>query len=141
MKRALLVLAISACGDGKAKDVVETFEGTATYGGAPVAITACKAIPIRDKPATQLTLANGVTVIVSPLEGVLIGKRGAAPAKVECAQVGSHAHGGSNLRGGYWYQGTLDLACTHEGQPLTLDVTYDCGVKDRPSNRKPEPKP
>jgi len=125
---------IAACGKGGgAIETVETFDGTATVAGAPVKITGCKVALVGDKPAVHFVLENGMTIIQSPRDGMMLQQGGGAPEALACGAIGGKWNTGSAGRK-MWAYGALDTTCQHAAGAIALDVTYDCGAQDRPSS-------
>jgi hypothetical protein len=133
---ALIALIAVLGGCGKADKKIETFEGTASVGGADAKITGCKARQFEGHAAVFFTLDTGHTVVAPAAGGILIGK-GGEPAKVECASYSGGGRGGT-AGGKVWRTGDLDVSCMHDSGEVRLKVEYDCGSKDRPSNLKSE---
>jgi hypothetical protein len=136
-----ILFVVAACGGGGAS-AVEDYEGTAKVGGSDAKITGCKARKIEGHPAVVFTLDSDHTVVISALEGVMMAKGSAEPKKVECI-TNNQGSGTSGAAGdGVWVTGEgVKLACSLDGAEVKLEVAkYDCGAKNRPSNRKEDEK-
>jgi hypothetical protein len=136
-----ILFVVAACG-GKGESAVEDYEGTAKVGGSDAKLTGCKARKVDGHPAVVFTLDSGHTVMISALDGVKMAKGSAEPKKVECI-TNNQGSGTSGAAGdGVWVTGSgIELACSLDGSEVKLDVArYDCGAKNRPSNRKEDDK-
>src|SRR5689334_20904196 len=126
---ALSSLACSKSEEKKSEDaVIEEIDGKAKLDGKKVKIESCKAVKgAGDHEALQLELEGGMTILRDQMEGMTIDGK-----KVECSSQSSSGSGGT-FGDKRWTKGKLSLDCETKKGKLELDVTYDCGSKDRPS--------
>jgi hypothetical protein len=135
---ALFVALLAACGGGGARnDDLAIVEGTATIAGAPAALTSCKAVG-QYEPAhfvqIELGLATGQTVIVDPIMGMKLRVDGeVGPLDCSRLEVREEAWAATPRP---WSQGRVGLTCATPAGELVLDARYDCGARDRPSNKR-----
>lgn len=138
----LALLVLIGCGK-ETVETVETFEGTATLAGKPAKITSCKAVGAQHEQVqyvvVEFGLDTGHTVRIDTYLGSQIRKGGDTTELSGCGRMsssGSHGRAGSSA----WATGKAGLTCATPDGELVLDVTYDCGAKERPSNRVPDRK-
>ena len=139
-----LVLALPIACDDKKDDApakadgpatVEKVEGKISVGGKEAEVTACKVVPKKQGTALELTLDSGLTVISDAMDGMQWRKGEGAAEKLTCERMASQLSGGK-AGSGAWSTGKLGLTCEHADGSIEADLTIDCGVVDRPSNRK-----
>ncbi len=139
MRRTYLVVLFALLGcsrdekssDKKDKDeVIEDFDGTASIDGKKTKITKCEAVDVNGHSAVRFTLGTGMVVTADPVEGSK-----ADGKKLDCSKVAGRSSGGVFGKK-VWAKGKLELVCDHPDGKLVVEVKYDCGSKDRPSNLK-----
>jgi hypothetical protein len=133
--RGLLAFALlAACGGGgKSPETVAKLDGTATLAGKPAKLAGCKIEPFGEPKRSSIVieLDGGLRFLSSPAEGFQIAKGDGAWTHPECSRIVSSSEGGDG-----WMKGKLGATCKTPDGELVLDATFDCGVVDRPTNRK-----
>lgn len=127
----------AAEGESKSADpgTVEKVEGKVTVGGKEAKVLGCTTVSEPKGTALELRLDTGITVVMSQLDGVSWKKEGGEPARLECEKMSRSTQGGKTFVGA-WTVGEIDLACEHPDGKIEAKLTVDCGVVNRPSNRK-----
>jgi hypothetical protein len=124
---------VAACGGSKGPETVAKIDGTATLAGKPVKVTGCAIEPFGEPKRSSIVveLDGGLRLLSSPTDGFQIAKGGGAWTHPECSRITSSEAGGDG-----WMKGKLGATCKTADGELVLDATFDCGVVDRPTNRK-----